>query len=240
MLRRQPGLAVLLTLWCAPAAHAQTPPPPNEPPVIVAQGEAIVRQPPDVAWVQIAVEARGARPEEARQKAADAMTAVLATLKPIVPAPNLRTSGLAVTPDMDYTPATGSRLKGYIARNQVEARVDNLELLSKVMDASVSSGATSITGLRFDVKARSQHEREALRSAVQDATERAQAIAAGAGRTLGPIVRIQEQRLSSAPYRVNMGGAGGAGGRGGQQDATPISPGEIEIRAIVVLTAAIK
>jgi hypothetical protein len=37
-----------------------------------------------------------------------------------------------------------------------------------------------------------------------------------------------------------MGGAGGAGGRGGQQDATPISPGEIEIRAIVVLTAAIK
>jgi uncharacterized protein YggE len=76
---------------------------------------------------------------------------------------------------------------------------------------------------------------------VQDATERATAIAAGAGRSLGPIVRIQEQRMSSAPYRVMMGGAGGGqGGRGGQQDATPITPGEIEIRAVVVLTAAIK
>lgn len=237
MLRCRVHLGLLVLLFSASTAHAQTPPPPQEPPVIVAQGEATVRQPPDVAWVQIAVEARGARPEEARQKAADAMTAVLATLKPIVPAPNLRTSGLAVTPEMDYT-TSGSRLKGYLARNQVEARVDNLELLSKVMDASISSGATSITGLRFDVKARAQHEREALRSAVQDATDRAQAIAAGAGRSLGPIVRIQEQRLSSAPYRVGFGGAGG--GRGGQQEATPISPGEIEIRAIVVLTAAIK
>lgn len=236
MLRFRLGL--LFVLLAGTAARAQTPAQQQEPPVIVAQGEAIVRQAPDVAWVQIAVEARGARPEDARQKAAEAMTAVLAVLKPIVPAPNLRTSGLAVTPEMDYTTG-GSRLKGYLARNQVEARVDNLELLSKVMDVSVASGATTIAGLRFDVKARAQHERDALRNAVQDATERAQAIAAGAGRTLGPIMRIQEQRMSSTPYRVAMGGGGG--GRGGQLgDATPVTPGEIEIRAVVVLTAAIK
>jgi uncharacterized protein len=236
MLRFRLGL--LFVLLAITAARAQTPAQQQEPPVIVAQGEAIVRQAPDVAWVQIAVEARGAKPEDARQKAAEAMTAVLAALKPIVPAPNLRTSGLAVTPEMDYTTG-GSRLKGYLARNQVEARVDNLELLSKVMDVSVASGATTIAGLRFDVKARAQHERDALRTAVQDATERAQALAAGAGRTLGPIMRIQEQRMSSAPYRVAMGGGGG--GRGGQLgDATPITPGEIEIRAVVVLTAAIK
>ena len=97
------------------------------------------RHPPDVAWVQVAVEARGAKPEEARQRAADSMTSVLAALKPIVPAPNLRTSGLSVTPEMDYTTG-GSRLKGYLARNQVEARVDNLELLSKVMDAAIAYG----------------------------------------------------------------------------------------------------
>ena len=234
MLRFQ--VPLLFALLGVTTVSAQTTPA-QEPPVVVAQGEAIVRQAPDVAWVQVSVEARGAKPEEARQRAADAMTSVLATLKPIVPPANLRTSGLSVTPEMDFTTG-GSRLKGYLARNQVEARVDNLELLSKVMDASIGSGATSITGLRFDVKARAQHEREALRSAVQDATERAQAIAAGAGRTLGPIVRIQEQRMSSTPYRVGL--AGGGGGRGGQQDSTPISPGEIEIRAVVVLTASIK
>ena len=230
-------LALMFMLFGAATASAQTTPS-QDPPVIVAQGEAIVRPAPDVAWVQVSVEARGAKPEEARQRAADAMTSVLATLKPIVPPANLRTSGLSVTPEMDFT-SGGSRLKGYLARNQVEARVDNLELLSKVMDASIGSGATSITGLRFDVKARAQHERDALRSAVQDAMERAQAMAAGAGRALGPIVRIQEQRMSSVPYRVGLAGAGG--GRAGQmQDATPIAPGEIEIRAVVVLTASLK
>jgi uncharacterized protein YggE len=188
--------------------------------------------------VQVAVEARAAKPEEARQRAADSMTSVLAALKPIVPAANLRTSGLSVTPEMDYTTG-GSRLKGYLARHQVEARVDNLELLSKVMDTAVASGATSITGIRFDVKARAQHERDALRSAVQDGLERATAMASGAGRALGPIVRIQEQRASNAPYRVAIGGGAG-GGRGGAETATPINPGDIEIRAVVLVTASIK
>ena len=74
---------------------------------------------------------------------------------------------------------------------------------------------------------------------MQDGLERATAIASGAGRALGPIVRIQEQRISNTPYRVAMGGAGG-GGRGGAETATPITPGEIEIRAVVVVTASIK
>lgn len=233
----------VVVLWCvmawfpAAGAAAQNPPPAPEQPVVVAQGEATIRQAPDVAWVQVAVEARAPKPEEARQRAADSMTSVLAALKPIVPAANLRTSGLSVTPEIDYTTG-GTRLKGYLARNQVEARVENLELLSKVMDTAVASGATSITGVRFDVKARAQHERDALRGAVQDGLERATAIASGAGRALGPIVRIQEQRISNAPYRVAMGGAGG--GRGGAETATPITPGEIEIRAVVVVTASLK
>ena len=103
------GLSVICATFGVAAANAQTSSP-QEPPVIVAQGEATVRQAPDVAWVQIAVEARGAKPEEARQNAADAMTAVLGALKATVPANSIRTSTLAVTPEMDYTPAAGSRL----------------------------------------------------------------------------------------------------------------------------------
>ena len=61
------------------------------------------------------------------------MTAVLGTLKATVPPANIRTSSLAVTPEMDYTPATGSRLKGYLARNQVEVRVDNMRFRQVVL-----------------------------------------------------------------------------------------------------------
>jgi Protein of unknown function (DUF541) len=125
-----------------------------------------------------------------------AMTAVMTTLKKALPAEALATSAFSVQPEMER-PNGVPRVKDYLARNQIQARVDDLEKLSDVLDASVASGATSVAGLRFDVKARAQWEREALRLAVQDATERAQAIAAGAGRTLGPVLRIQEERNSN-------------------------------------------
>ena len=234
MLRFQ--VPLLFALLGGTTASAQTTPA-QEPPVVVAQGEAIVRQAPDVAWVQVSVEARGAKPEEARQRAADAMTSVLATLKPIAPPANLRTSGLSVTPEMDFTTG-GSRLKGYLARNQVEARVDNLELPVE--------GHGRVDRFGRDVDHRSAVRREGARAARARGASQCRSGCDGArpgdrgrrGRTLGPIVRIQEQRMSSTPYRVGL--AGGGGGRGGQQDSTPISPGEIEIRAVVVLTASIK
>ena len=84
-------------------------------------------------------------------------------------------------------------MRGYIVRNQIEVRVDDLDKLGAVIDAAGASGATSIAGLRFDLKDRAVVERDALRLAVEDAMARARAIAAGAKATLGPILRIEEQ-----------------------------------------------
>jgi uncharacterized protein YggE len=132
-------------------------------------------------------------------------------------------------------------VKDYVARNQVEVRVDDLQKLAGVIDVSVGSGATSISSLRFDVKARAQLEREALRLAVEDGMERARAIASGAGRALGALVRLTEQRQSSQGivFRPAGGGGGRAGGAAFATE-TPIAPGEIEIRAVVTLTVALK
>jgi uncharacterized protein len=240
MSRLLPGICVLVLAWSAVGA-AQAPPSETGPPVIVAQGQSLIQRPADVAWVQIGVEARGMKQEEARQRAADAMTAVLGALKGIVPPETIKTSAYSVTPEMEYVSGL-ARLKGYVARNRVEVRVDDLDKLSKVMDASVSSGASSVSGLRFDMKARAELEREALRLAVQDAMGRAQAIAAGAGRTLGAIVRIQETRTSSPQNTTFMESVVGGQGGGGRGMATPapVAPGDIDIRAMTVVTVSIK
>lgn len=232
-------VAVLVCALTGPLA-AQNAAQATDPPAIVAQGEAVVREAPDVAWVQIAVEARGAKPEDARGRAGDAMTSVMTALKSHVPAQAVKTSIFTVQPEMDYS-AGGPRLRDYVARNQIEVRVDDLDKLTAIMDATVASGATSISGLRFDVKRRPQAEREALTLAVQDGVARANAIAAGAGRTAGPILRLQEQRMSGQGIRfTGLGQAGGGGGGRGGGAETPITPGEIEIRAVVVLTVAIR
>jgi len=207
-------------------------------PVIIAQGEATVKHAPDIAWAQIAVEARASKPEAARQKAADAMTSVMAALKRTLPAEALRTSGFSVEPEMEYVNGS-AQLKGYVARNQVEARVDDLEKLAGVLDASVSSGATSVSGVRFDVKARAQYEREALRLAVEDAMGRAQAMAAGAGRSVGSLLRVQEQRATANPVFRSAMPMAAAAGRASVPE-TPVAPGEIEIRGVVTVTVGIR
>ena len=66
--------------------------------------------------------------------------------------------------------------------------------MGEILDLAVGSGATSVSGVRFDLKDRAAAEREALKRAVADARARADAAAAGAGVKVDRVLRIEEQR----------------------------------------------
>jgi uncharacterized protein YggE len=226
--------AAALVCLAAPAMAQDATPDLNKS-VIVTHGQASVKRAPDQAWVTIAAEARAATSADAQKSAADAMTSVNAALSRAgVAADAMRTTSYTLQPDMEYVNGRG-RVKGYIARNQVEVRVDDLKKLGGVLDVAGASGATSMAGLRFDIKDRATAEREALRLAVQDAMARAKAIASGANATLGAIVRIDEQEQPPPGIYAMRMTASAAGA-----PETPIAPGELEIRAQVTMTVAIK
>ena len=163
------------------------------------------------------------------------MAAVLKSLQAVkLPADAVKTTGYSLQPDMEF--ANGrQRVRGYIARNQIEARVDDLSKVSAVIDAVGSAGATSVAGLRFDLKGRAEAERQALQLAVEDALGRARAMAQGAGGSLGPILRIEESGGMQAPASFQTM-------RAVSQESmpTPISAGDIEIRAEVSVTVRIR
>jgi len=127
--------------------------------------------------------------------------------------------------------------KGYVARNSVEVRVDSVDRVGEYLEMAVASGATSLGGVRFDLKDRAKLEREALRLAVADARSKAEAAAAGAGRSIERIVRIEEGAIEGGPVpmprmmRAEVAVAAAA---------PPIETGQTEIRARVTLTAVIK
>ena len=231
------GLAVAATCLASTAQAQQVQATPD-PPVIVTQGEASVKRAPDQAWVSIAAESRASSSAEAQRLAAEAMKSVDSALSRAgLPDGAVRTTGYSLQPDMEYVNGRG-RVRGYIARNQVEARVDDLRKLSAVLDAAGSSGATSMAGLRFDIKDRATVERDALRLAVQDAMARANAIAAGAGAKLGPIVRVEEQGGMRGPQPMYRAAPMSMTATSAVE--TPISPGELDIRAQVSLTVSIR
>jgi uncharacterized protein YggE len=209
----------------------------SEAPVIVTQGDAIIKRAPDRAWLTLAAEARAAKPADAQRQAANAMTAAqhAITSRGGLGADQIKTTSYSLQPDIEYS-GGASRVRGYIARNEIEVRVDALEKLGDILDAAGSAGATSIAGLRFDLKDRETIERDALRQAVRNAMARAEAMALGANRSLGPIVRIEEQGgvVMPVPYQAMMRTAEAG------QASTPITPGQVDVHVHVTLTVSIR
>ena len=225
----------------APAARAQEPAPPPaprpSPPVVVANGQATVRLPPDLAYLTMATETRAPRPAEAQQQNARAMTAVRQKLEAArLPKDSVRTVSYTLDEEFEFGPNRRTS-KGFHAVNTIEVRVDDISRVGEILDLAVGAGATSAGNIRFDVKDRAGAERQALRLAVADARMRAEAAAAGANAALVSVIRIEEQgAVVPVPRPVVMMRAAAAEA----QPETPMTPGQIEIEARVQLTATIK
>jgi uncharacterized protein YggE len=128
--------------------------------------------------------------------------------------------------------------RGYVARNSIEVRVDAIDRVGEVLEIAVGTGATSVGGIRFDLKDRAKLEREALRLAVADARAKAEAAAAGSGQAIARVMRIEEQGTVSRPPVPMFREVAAL-----QSDAAstpPISAGQMELRAQVTLTAELK
>lgn len=223
---------VLIVLSLGAAAGAQT----VEPTQIIVTGEGVIRATPDQAWVTIGAEARSKTSRDAQQRTAEAMTAVIQKITSFgIPKDAIRTTAIDLQPEFDYV--SGKQIsRGYVARNTVEVRVDELPRLGDVLDAVVGSGATMIQGLRFDVIQRQQLEATALQSAVRNASFKANAIALGSKSLLDRVVKIEE--LPSDDARPMMMRDLGLTRTADAQ--TPVSPGELEIRVQIRLTATTK
>jgi uncharacterized protein YggE len=207
-------------------------------PAIVTTGEAIVRRAPDVAYLTLAVESRAASPRDAQRQNADTMAAVQKALASAsVPRDALKT--VSAWLDQQFDNVNGRRVsRGYVARNTLEVRVDEVGRAGELADVAVQAGATSLSGVRFDLKDRAGAERDAVRLAVENARDRAEAAAMGAGRSVDRVLRIEDSRAEPIVGPRSM--ALIAGARAGGEPATNFEPGLIEIAARVTLTVSMK
>lgn len=225
-------LATSLCMGATVAAQTAT-----DLPVIVVTGEGVVKATPDQAWVRIGAESRSKQSRDAQQRNAELMTAVQQKLASLgIPKDAIKTVGVDLQLEFDYRDGKQTP-RGYVARNTIEVRVDDLSKVGDVLDAAVASGATTIHDLRFDVKTREIIEQEALKSAVGNAMAKANAVAAGAKRAVDRILRIEEQFTGGGPQPMMQRMVTVTGQ---SPMMTPVEAGEIEIRAQVRLTVAIK
>ena len=157
---------------------------------VTAQGEATVA--PDMAVVSLSVSGQGKELASTRDDVNARATAVLAALRDLGVAPaDLNAPDVGIHPEYDYR--KGQRLVGYRVTRVVTARVRALDTLGSVLDGVVAAGANELHGAQMAASDPSTAEHEALRAAIEAARAKAEAIAAGAGVSLGDVARVEEE-----------------------------------------------
>jgi uncharacterized protein YggE len=204
------------------------------PPMIEVGGTGEAKVTPDRALVYLGVQTKGKTAALAGQENARLATAILDAVRAAgVAREQIGTMNYTVNPSYRYY-ADGRKpeLTGYDASNTVRVEVRNLDLVGKVIDASLGAGANNVSGITFFASQLQATKHEALGQATTDARQSAEVMAKAAGGTLGALISITSQ-MADVPRPFPM--VAMAMRAKGAEDSTPVvAPTEQTVTATVV------
>ena len=158
---------------------------------VTGQGEASGA--PDMATVTAGIHTRAPTVIEASEQNQAVVERIFAALEDEdVARKDIRTVDYSIWPQERHDPSgTGNGvITGYQVQNSVQVTVRKLDQLGELLAAVTNAGANTIHGISFGVEDSASLEARARRSAMEDARERAAALAELAGVELGPVLHI--------------------------------------------------
>lgn len=199
-------------------------------PYLRATGEGSASAKPDQARLTLGVTTQGLTAADASQKNADLSAKVQAELKKVLGSNGkLRTSNFNLSPNYRSVPqGQNPTIAGYNANNSVEATIDDINLVGKLIDAGIKAGANNVHGIQFLLKDPTPLRAEALKEASKRARAEADAIAQGLGGRAGRVLSAADSASSPNPPVMPMA-------RMAAMSATPVESGTLEVRATVTI-----
>ena len=203
-------------------------------------GEGKVSVVPDIANLQLGIEAQEASVAAAQSQAAEAMDRVMTSLSSNgVAKKDIQTQYFNISRVTRWDDGNQKEVTiGYRVTNTVTAKIRDIEKTGEFIDTVVVAGGdmTRVNGIYFSVDDPTPYKKEARDKAVADAKEKAEQLASQAGVKLGKAIYITESFYYPPTPRyggVMMEAAAPA------MAPTPISPGETEITLNVEIAYAI-
>jgi hypothetical protein len=215
-------LAVAALAGVARPEGARAVDPATDADTVTVTGTGPAKATPDRAEISAGVETRGATARAALAANATEMRKVIEALRQ-AGATNIRTQSISLSPRV----VEDGRVDGFTAQNTVSASIA-VSRAGAAIDASVEAGANVVWGPSLSSSDAEKLYREALEASVADARERAEVLAAAAGRTLGKVTAIVEGGGSVVGPMYDRAAASGGD--------TPIEPGTQETTATVTVT----
>jgi uncharacterized protein YggE len=190
--------------------------------VVTVTGTASVSSTPDRAEISAGVESVGPTARAALAANAAEMRKVIDALG-AAGATNVHTQAVSLGPRT----TDDGRVNGFTAQNTAAATIP-VARAGAAIDAAVAAGANTVWGPSLSTTDAERLYREALRSAVAAARERAEILAAAAGRTLGQVTAVVEGGAAVPVPAYDKAQASTV--------PTPVEPGAQETSATVSVT----
>jgi uncharacterized protein YggE len=201
------------------------------PPSITTRGVGTVAGTPDTLTVVLGVQTRAPSAADALADNNTRATGLLDVLRGRgVADRDLRTSGLSISPTFD----TDGRITGYEVTNQVTATLRDVAGAGALIDAAAQAAGDAVRvqqisfGIDDDARPRAEARADAVRQAVTQARQLADAAEVG----LGPILSITEVTEGRPPVPAARMDAGA-------QAAVPIEPGTQDVSVSVEVVHAV-
>jgi uncharacterized protein len=192
---------------------------------ITVTGNGTVDAVPNQASFNFGVTTNGSTAAEALSRNSSQARAIIDALqKAGIGSSDIQTTQVSLWPQ---TSSNGTRITGYQASNSVQVTAA-LGKAGALVDAAVRAGANNVEGPSLDTADKSALYGQALKRALAQAKQKAQAIASATGLTLGAAVKVRE---GGAPTPVVYGEALAA-----KATAVPIEAGTQNIQASVTVT----
>ena len=212
---------------------------PNQQVGIWVNGTGKVTVTPDVAILQVGVQAQASSVADAQAQASNAMDKVMTALTANgVAKKDIQTRYFNISQVTKWDDKSQTQIIiGYQVSNSVTAKIRDLGKAGDVIDAVAVAGGdlTRINGITFTFEDPTAAMQQARDKAMADAQAKAMQLAKDGGVTLGKPTYITENSYVPYPPTYSMSAAGDkAAGV-----ATPISPGDMDITVNVQVTYAI-
>jgi uncharacterized protein len=227
---------------------------------IRVSGTAVVNVIPDRALIQLGVQSNGRTPQEVQARNAVMIGRVINAVKALgVEARDISTDRYIIQPL--YEDWDSLRIKGYRIFNVISITMRNVDKTSNAISAAFEAGANQVVNVEFYTSELRKYRDQAREMAITAAHEKADALSRAAGANTGCVLNISEntssyfngwsgwswwygggnnQNLWTQNAVQNAAPSGGSGSGTPASDDSPVSAGQISIRAEVDVTFALK
>lgn len=206
---------------------------------IAVRGVGVVLARPDVAYVQLGIEAQNSSLSDAQWDAGRRANAVVEALKQAgVEEKDITTARYAVEPIIQYPPNQPPRQAGYKVTHGLRATIRSVDDTGKLIDASTAAGATLVNSVSFGFSDPNGLVVQARDAAMADAQAKAAQLAGKGGVSLGAALSIQEVG-TNAPPSPNRPRGFYPGPNTESAGQTSVQPGEMQVQVEIDVVYAL-